>query len=219
MKILGYYEGHNAAAALIEDGKVVFAIEEERLSRIKFHDGRMPKHGTAHRCIAEVLKQTNTEPDQIDKVAIALELPGSMFRQVTQDTFCEGNLRWIIPYLAGGFAIPIAYQLYRQKNINAVLKRFKLHDHPRMYMNHHVAHVASAYYTGGKKDATVVSLDGKGDELAGIAMVCEKGEFKPITKVKMYDSPGHFYSTVTTMLGYKHNRHEGGYHRCPRRIS
>lgn len=209
MKILGYYEGHNAAAALIEDGKILFAIEEERLSRIKFHDGRKPKHGLAHRCVGEVLRQTNTRPEQIDRVAIALESSRPMFKKVVDDTFSDGNLKWILPFLAGGFAIPIAYQLYRKRNIIKVLEKYKLNKIPRTYMNHHVAHVASAYYTGNKKDATIVSLDGKGDELSGLVMTCDGGEFNKVTDVMMYDSPGHFYSAVTTLLGFKHNRHEG----------
>jgi carbamoyltransferase len=209
MKILGYYDGHNAAAALIENGKVIFAIEEERLSRIKFHDGRKPNHGLAYRCVEEVLKKTNTSPHQIDKIAIALELPSELFKKVCKDTFNEKNIRWIIPFFAGGFIIPPAYNYYRRHNINMVLKMFNLDKISRLYMNHHLAHIASAYYTGNKKNATIISLDGKGDELAGLAMVCEKGEFKEISNVIMYDSPGHFYSAATTMLGFKHNRHEG----------
>lgn len=64
MKILGVHYGHDSNVALIEDGKISFAIGEERLSRKKFHSG-FPFLG-----INTTLKQNNLSPDDIDFVAL-----------------------------------------------------------------------------------------------------------------------------------------------------
>ena len=61
MKVIGIYDGHNSNAALIEDGKIVKAVEEERFSRIKNHDGR-------------VLKAPLIQLDTVWKVRIKLTL-------------------------------------------------------------------------------------------------------------------------------------------------
>jgi len=208
MKILGFYDGHNSAAALIEDGKVKFAVEEERLSRIKYHDGRKFEHGLPYRCVGEVLRRTGTKPEEIDIVALGFEPTRTLLKRVMKDIFKEREINWLLP-LPIGWPVPILYQRYRLSNVRRVLRKYNLHKKRLVRVNHHVAHAASAYYNGNKKEATIITLDGKGDELAGLVMVVENGEFKTLSAVSMYDSPGHFYSTVTEGLGFRHNRHEG----------
>ena len=65
MRILGFYDDHNASAAVIEDGQILVAIEEERLSRIKLHDGNTDD-GPAHRSIAACLKISKSERSNPD---------------------------------------------------------------------------------------------------------------------------------------------------------
>ncbi|MCX9083570.1 MAG: hypothetical protein OIN87_02090 [Candidatus Methanoperedens sp.] len=207
MKILGFYDGHNAAAALIEDGKVIFAIEEERLSRIKFHDGRKFEHGLPYRCIGETLRNTGTKPEEIDMIALGFESTKDSLHRTLHD-YQKIERNRMIPFTLG-WPIPIVYQEYRLFNVLRVLRKYNLHNTKLVRINHHIAHAASAYYNGNKKNATVITLDGKGDGLAGLVMVVENGEFKILSEISFYDSPGHFYSTVTEGLGFRHNRHEG----------
>ena len=217
MRVLGFYDDHNASAALIEDGQILSAVEEERLSRIKLHDGNT-EDGPAERCIAEVLKATRSDRTNIDRIAVAIAPPKDLLKYVLGDLFGQQkNLKWILaslitrhptwdPYF---LLYPYFYNKNRIKRVKKLLRKFDLHKIPLDFVDHHTAHAASAYYTGGDSEATVFTLDGQGDGDSGSIFIGSKGKLKLAKRVPSYHSVGLFYNFITWYLGFKPNRHEG----------
>lgn len=78
-----------------------------------------------------------------------------------------------------------------------------------LFVEHHLAHSASAYYTSGWRDAIALSIDAAGDGLSSSIYVARDGEMIRIAQSTYLDSLGDFYASVTELLGFKPMRHEG----------
>ena len=217
MRILGIFDDHNCGCAVTEDGNILAAIEEERLSRIKLHNGTTAD-GPPHRSLGKVLEMTGSSRSNIDCIALAIEPPGSLLKYVLKDLLKEQrNERWTIESL---FSFSVRWDPYflfypywhnwiRIQNVKKLIRRFDLDGIPIQLVDHHLAHAASAYYTCGKDEALVVTLDGQGDGLSGSIYLGENGALTKVTAVSSFHSIGLFYNYITWMLGYKPNRHEG----------
>ncbi len=216
MRILGIFDDHNCGCSLIEDGKIVAAIEEERLSRIKLHNGNT-KDGPPVRSVAKILELTNSNPDNIDKIALAIALPGELQKYILKDLFqSQKNIKWIIASLLGNPKwdpyhplYPYYYNFIRIRRMKKLLAQFELDNIPVVFVDHHTAHAASAYYTGGELNSHVVTMDGQGDGKCGSVFSGENGKLNKIMDIPSYHSIGLFYNFITWLLGYKPNRHEG----------
>jgi len=168
--ILGIHDGHDAGAVLI-DGERIFAVNEERLNRIKKYRG-FPRLS-----IKAVLEMADAEPEEVEVTAIA-----GIFRKQKRLLELEENLRAIFG------------RDFKRKVI---------------FVEHHLAHSASAYYTSGWRDALAVSIDAAGDGLSSSIYVARNGEMIRIAQSTYLDSLGDFYASVTELLGFKPMRHEG----------
>ncbi|ASJ12325.1 carbamoyltransferase family protein [Thermococcus thioreducens] len=94
-----------------------------------------------------------------------------------------------------------------EENLRAVFGRgFK---RKVIFVEHHLAHSASAYYTSGWRDALAVSIDAAGDGLSSSIYIARDGEMIRIAQSTYLDSLGDFYASVTELLGFKPMRHEG----------
>ena len=218
MRILGYYDDHNAGAAVIEDGKILAAIEEERLSRIKLHNGNEKAHGQAWRALEEVLRLTGSDRSNIDAVAVPLMPAWQLQKYVLRDLFVRyRNWRWIVASLFSKsirwdrywLFYPYFYNKLRMRRIRKLLARYELADKPLHVTDHHAAHATSAYYASGRDRALVVTLDGQGDGMAGKVYLAQDGKMQLVREVSSFNSIGLFYNLVTWALGFKPNRHEG----------
>ncbi len=188
---------HEAGAALIVDGKVVAAINEERLSRTK-NDGHFP-----HQSIEAVLDMGGVTVDDVDLVAAAgLDAPehGARICHYLKETFAE--VKFFAPRRIGGALRDRIFRLKRQMPTWA-------EDKQVAFVEHHQAHAASAYYTSPWPEATIVTVDGVGDDLCASVSCGRDGRIERLYGCNGYYSPGVFYSAVTLGLGYKKNRHEG----------
>lgn len=217
MRILGIFDDHNCSSAVVEDGRIIAAIEEERLSRIKFHNGNT-SDGPPWRSLEKVLDISGSKADDIDRIAIAIEPPGDLMRYVLHDLFSrQKEPRWILHSMFSKsirwdryfLFYPYFYNRTRIARLKKLLKKYGLGNKPVDLVNHHTAHAASAYYTGGKPDALVVTLDGQGDGLAGTIFRGAGGTLENIARVPSFHSIGLFYNLITWMLGFKPMRHEG----------
>ena len=157
MKILGisaFY--HDSAAALIDDGKIVAAAQEERFTRKK-HDERFPVHAIEY-CLTE----TGTSMDSVDYV-VFYEKPLLKFERL-METY--------LAYVPAGFssfrrAIPVwvKEKLFLKREILTGLKKVndgKPYQGHLAYTNHHESHAASAFFPGPFEEAAVVCVDGVG---------------------------------------------------------
>lgn len=217
MRILGIYDDHNCGCAVIEDGRILSAIEEERLSRIKLHSGNT-QDGPPVRSLREVLKQTKSDNQNIDKIAVAIAPPAELLKYVLNDLFkIQKHSKWILASMASKsitwdryfLMYPYFYNWSRIRRVKKLLKEFELDHLPIDYVDHHTAHAASAYYTSGRPKSLIVTLDGQGDGEGGTIFKGENGQLEKIKSIPSYNSIGLFYNFFTWMLGFKPNRHEG----------
>ncbi len=210
MRILGVNFGHSAAACLVQDGKVLSAVEEEKLSRIK-GDTTFPQ-----RAVQFVLKQNGLRPEDIDIVAVGcrnLAEFGYGYRQLSRylrrsgpvdkyaGLFYDGIKR-LFPYRVD-LSVPLGRLFYDS------LKKMGFSREKVRLIDHHTAHAASAYYTSPWHDAIIITNDGKGDGLCGAFFVGNNTTLNCVDKIADRESIGQFYQSVTQYLGYKPNRHEG----------
>ena len=168
--ILGIHDGHDAGAVLI-DGEKIFAVNEERLNRVKKYRG-FPKLS-----VKKVLKMANASPEDVEIIAVA-----GIFRKLSRLRELEANLKGLFgPDFKGKV----------------------------LFVEHHLSHSASAYYTSGWRDALAVSIDAAGDGLSSSVYVARDGEMIRIAQSTYVDSLGDFYASVTELLGFRPMRHEG----------
>ena len=151
-KILGINAYHaDASASLVVDGKVVVAIEEERLCRIK-HWAGFPKLA-----IKTCLESQNLSISDIDHIAINSSPKANLIKKYQYIILKRPNIKFILEKLEKKLQRmniqEEIVQLFPNNNIKA-----KFH-----FINHHLAHLASAFYGSPFNSATVVSVDGFGD--------------------------------------------------------
>ena len=188
---------HDAGAALIVDGKLVAAINEERLSRIKNHGG------FPHQSMRAVLELAGLTAADVDLIAMGgMDAPehGRRIFRYLAETFIETGV--FIPRRLGGGLKNFIFRRRRKPPEWAADKEI-------CFIEHHQAHVASAYFASPWKDATIITLDGVGDELCATVSLGRRGRIERLYACSGHYSPGIFYSAVTHGLGFKKNRHEG----------
>ena len=157
MKILGisaYY--HDSAAALVVDGRVVAAAQEERFSRRK-HDARFPAHA-----VRFCLDHAGVSPDDIDSV-VFYEKPFLKFERLleTYHAFAPRG------YRSFAMAMPlwIREKLFQKDLLGRELKRlgFTRATDRMLFTEHHQSHAASAFYPSPFDEAVVLTMDGVGE--------------------------------------------------------
>ena len=203
MRVLGisaYY--HDSAAAIIEDGKVVAAAQEERFTRRK-HDPGFPSHA-----IAACLASAKMSAGSIDAVAF-YEKPLIKFERL---------LETYMSYAPAGFrsfrkAMPIWVRdkLFQKANIAKALKTFDAEvDWPsRLYFSeHHLSHAASAFYPSPFERAAVLTMDGVGEWATTTLSVGNGADLAIAREIHFPHSLGLLYSAFTYYLGFKVNSGE-----------
>ncbi|MEN4100425.1 MAG: carbamoyltransferase N-terminal domain-containing protein, partial [Anaerolineaceae bacterium] len=221
MNVLGIIDSKPSSAAILIDGRIVSAIAEERLCRMKFAGG-MPR--TA---IYEVMKQAGVAPADVDLVAIAQEISVFEPHPIPWDGWFEKGAKEktrVFDAVSATLAkavgkFPITWKAHHQ--IKRYLSQDRLEKLPALlrdeygitapvkFYNHHYSHAASAYYTSGFDQALVVTLDGGGDGLSGSVYSSENGRLKRLNSVDSFNSIGNFYSYITHLCGFKAENHEG----------
>jgi carbamoyltransferase len=221
MIVLGITDSFTSGAAIVIDGKITAAVSEERLNRNKMCMG-FPVMS-----IAEVIRVAGIKPYEIDSVAVATE---SLFwRDETipyTDYFREekGGIRDF--YLSLGAQLSTVVgdsraaktSYYKLKNImtrkrkrniaNKLKEEFEI-SVPVIFYDHHLCHAASAFFTSGFRNATVITQDGAGDGKCARVYRVFEGKFEELHALDSYDSVGNYYSYVTHLCGFKAHKHEG----------
>ena len=210
MKIIGISMGHSAAAAYLEDGKLIFAVEEEKMSRIKGHI-TFPNNSLDY-----IYDKYDLSPEDIDYIAIGCENTSEFiysYRRLNK----YFNSNSIIDNLKGLFFDGIKRIIPNQFNLdNRISKDFfsKMNEigfskNKILLVNHHLSHAASAYFTSPWDNSLIITSDGKGDGLCGASYLGKNDKISLIEEVDENNSIGQFYQSVTKYFGFKTNRHEG----------
>jgi carbamoyltransferase len=200
MLILGLNMFHaDASAAIVQDGEVVFAIAEERLNRVKHYAG-FPAMA-----VKACLDAVGARIADIDHVAVG------------QDS--DANLAKKVQYaLANPAKILIFIRLRQRKEamrdvrlllanaLDADPKALRFQEH---HLEHHIAHIASAYYCSPWEKAAGFSYDGSGDFVSTMMAKCEGNEIRVLDRVFLPHSLGSFYTMICEFIGYKKYGDEG----------
>jgi carbamoyltransferase len=223
MFVLGITDGQTSGAALLSDGQIVAAINEERLARIK------QARGFPRASIHAVLQMSGVALDEIAMVAVAqtnMEFRDDVagwngWFEERQDIEDSHNLFFNVASKFGSLAnkIPACKKLYyvmrrpvfeeRRRRIADIMRgEFSIHA-PVRFFDHHYAHAASAYYTSGFDETLVITMDGGGDGSSSHVYLGRNGKLENLSKVDSYDSLGNYYAYATAICGYKAKRHEG----------
>jgi carbamoyltransferase len=220
MIVLGLIDSKPSAAAVLQDGRILAAIAEERLCRMKLASG------TPRAAIAQVMAEAGVTAADIDQVAVAQRVSvfepepipwKGWFDDAELKTRRFDRLSGALAPLAGRF--PLAWKVHhkikgwrsreRVQQIPALLREAYGIQAPVHFYNHHYCHATTAYYTSGWDEALAVTLDGGGDGLSGSVYVGRNGRLQKLTTVDSFNSLGNFYSYVTELCGFKAEKHEG----------
>lgn len=193
MNILGvscYY--HDSAAVLVQDGKVVAAVAEERLSRKK-HDNGFPELA-----IRFCLDWANLQTNNIDAVAF-YEKPFVKFERV---------LAQHIDSFPSGFTVfreNIGSWFSRKLRVKEILKKHFGYVGEVLYIPHHLSHAASAFYLSGFDKAAIVTIDGVGEWATTTVGVGAGNKITINKEIRFPHSLGLLYSAITSYLGFEVN--------------
>src|SRR5580692_7620618 len=192
MIILGLNAFHgDSAAALIRDGKLVAAAEEERFRRIK-HWAGFPSEA-----IGYCLKAAKAEPGDVTHIAVNRSGRANFIRKLAYVASHRPSPRLLLSRLrnrkqVGGIADDLA--VLPGRPFSGAID----------YVEHHLAHLASAFYPSPFHEAAVVSVDGFGD-FASAAWGCGNGTSLSLDgRVLFPHSLGIFYQAMTQYLGFPH---------------
>ncbi len=203
MKILGisaYY--HDSAAAIIHEGKVIAAAQEERFTRVK-HDASFPVNA-----IRFCLDYAGCRLEELDAI-VFYDKPFLKFERLLE-TYYSFAPRGIVSFLRS-MPVWIKEKLFLKRNIYKGLENIAKFDRKKLkllFPEHHLSHAASAFYPSPFEEAAILTLDGVGEWAT--ASIC-KGEGNRITVLKELDFPhslGLLYSAFTYYCGFKVNSGE-----------
>lgn len=210
MKIIGITSDkvkiHDNSVALLEDGKILFAEAQERLSRKK-HDGNFP-----NLVIQEALNLTGNKIKDIDYFVTADPKP-SLFKTLLS------TLQYIPTTGLDTFFEQVVerFKFRRNKEDLELVRSFnelKIPQNKIIDVSHYLAHGATAYYFSPFRECLVVTMDGYGLDsdskpLSGKIYLGEGGRLTQLEDIPVHGSLGLYYGAVTIALGFKLNDGEG----------
>jgi carbamoyltransferase len=184
----------------VRDGELLFAVAEERLSRLK-HDARFPQLA-----IQACLDFAQIGADQLDEVCFGWPTAGPAYRH---DLKLYALGQWPATYLNTLNSTRYFASMWHQQ---AGAKRFwerygKVHARMR-FVDHHLAHAISAYAYSGFDDSAIVIMDGRGAWEATSIWHGKDGRIEHVTTIPYPNSVGLFYSEFTEYLGFQRNSDE-----------
>lgn len=195
-RILGisaYY--HDSAAALVEDGKIIAATQEERFTRIK-GDASFPHHA-----IGYCLEEAGIHENELDYV-IFYENPLSKFERLltTYHLNAPKSLRSFLKAMPSW----LTQKLWLEDEISREMGIKK-----RIYFcDHHLSHAASAFFPSPFEEAAVLTIDGVGEWSTATLGVGKRNKVKLLEEVSFPNSLGLLYSAFTYYTGFKINSGE-----------
>jgi carbamoyltransferase len=197
---INYTRMHDSSACLVRDGELLFAIAEERLSRLK-HDADFPKLA-----IQACLDFARIKATQLDDVCFGWPAPGAGYRH-DLNCFASGKM----PATLNNVLTSSLHFLSMTRQRGGA-KRLEQHfgvTRARMrFVRHHFAHALSTFAYSGFADAAVVVMDGRGAFEATSIWHGRDGRLEHVLTIPFPDSVGFFYSEFTEFLGFHRNSDE-----------
>jgi carbamoyltransferase len=200
VRVLGINDGHGASACVVEDGRVIAAIQEERLSGVK------NQGGTPTLAVERTLRDAGIELPKIDQVAISSRRMRHTGLYTSKDVLAGYRAAFRPDHHEKGFEDQAGQQDARAAFLTDL-------GYPRervCFVDHHSCHAASAYFGRGAmdRDILVLTSDGHGDGLSGTVSIGREGRIRRLASLPGEDSIAALYSYVTFLLGFTPLEHE-----------
>jgi carbamoyltransferase len=187
---------HDSAAALVRDGEIVAAAQEERFSRRK-HDPGFPVHAV-HNC----LRQAGLTPRDLDLVAF-YEKPFIKFERI---------LETYLTFAPRGFpSFLMALPLWLKQKLwmkDLILRELEGYEGKVLFAEHHESHAAAAFYPSPYREAAILTLDGAGEWTTTTYGRGRNHEIELLGELRFPHSLGLLYSAFTYFTGFKVNSAE-----------
>jgi carbamoyltransferase len=200
MLILGLNMFHaDASAAIIVDGEVKFAIAEERLNRHK-HFGGFPALA-----IKACLDAVGAKISDVEHVAVGQDSDANLIKKVQYALSNPAKVLNFIRLRQRKEAMrDVRSLIAKALDVDASQLRFQEH-----HLEHHIAHIASAYYCSPWENAAGFSYDGSGDFVSTMMARCEGNDIEVLERVFLPHSLGSFYTMICEFIGYTKYGDEG----------
>jgi carbamoyltransferase len=188
---------HDSAAALVADGKIVAAAQEERFTRKK-HDAGFPSGAVAY-----CLRESGLKPDDLDYV-VFYEKPLTKFDRLLETYIGFAPRGW------RSFSMAMPLWLKEKLHMRRVL-RHELHNPAKarfVFTDHHESHAASAFFPSPFEEAAILTLDGVGEWSTTVWGTGSGNKIKLVRHLQFPHSLGLLYSAFTYHCGFKVNSGE-----------
>ena len=197
---LNYSQMHDSSACLVRDGQLLFAVAEERISRVK-HDARFPALA-----VQACLNFSKLLPNQVDEVCVGWQAPGAGYRHDLK-LFATGQ--WPVTYLnVLNSTRNFASMWHQRGGENPFTRQFGPAKARFRFVDHHLAHALSAYSYSGFDDSAIVVMDGRGAWEATSIWHGNNGRVEHVQTINWPNSLGLFYAQFTGFLGFTPNADE-----------
>jgi carbamoyltransferase len=200
MYVLGINAYHGGASAcLIEDGRLIAAVEEERFSRIKY------QAGFPVRAIRWVLDEAGIQPQDLDHIGISRKPTANLMKKALFAFQRRPSLRLIMDRLDNSMKVGDLESVFcQQLGVEASSLKAEFH-----HVEHHRAHMASAFFVSPFEEAAIFSVDGMGDFVSTMWGTGQGTQLAVKDEINFPHSLGLFYTAVTQWLGFPRYGDEG----------
>lgn len=206
MLVMGICDGHDSGACLTENGSLLCAVSEERLTRIK------RQAGFPYNAVSWCLGAAGKTPDAVDRVAVA-ERTGRSLHRALNRVYSATNPSLPMHRLPNRLSSTIQNLLAQNTIAAAVDRRLSRQILKRRIarlgftaqlsmMDHHLAHAACAAAWSGFEEALVLIQDAYGDGCSGTVWRWRQGRLEPLHKIPYPNSPSLLYGLVASYLGF-----------------
>jgi carbamoyltransferase len=217
MFILGIWDGHDSGVSILKDDKILFAINEERLSRRKLEISFPEKS------IEYSLNYLGLKKENIDIIALStsefaktlwrifpfLKENYYLLRRRKKDYSSLDSFKRGFKYRATELQLDPLSKNISKWSTNNKLKKLGFKDYKLFIYDHHLCHAASAAFTSGFKEALVITIDGIGDTLSGTINVFKNDKLERIKTILGKNSLGIFFEHVTNLMNMRELEDEG----------
>lgn len=190
---------HDSSAALVSGGRIVAAMEEGKLTRVRQVEG-IPRTAAQY-----CLEKAGISWHDLDRIAIA----GRPGQACLRELLFRTRAAFRGPRSSVYFVNKAFGELGRQLNNFRILRELSGAPSKVTSFDHHLCHAASAFYASDFDRALTVSLDERGDNRAGlVAIATRSGGIREIGSIALPHSPAWLFSQVTRLLGFSPHQDE-----------
>lgn len=217
MVVLGIWDGHDSGITLLKDDKILFSINEERLSRRKL-DVAFPEKSIEYALDYAGIKKQDVKIIAVSTSEFAKTLWRTfpflkenyyLIRRKKKDYSSSIHLKRLAKYKLTELQLdPLSKQI-STAIIKRKLRKLGFENFKLLFYDHHLCHAISAAFASGFEKALVITIDGIGDALSGTISRFENGKLERIKAISGRDSFGIFFEHVTNLMNMRELEDEG----------